>query len=106
MELIVHVPIDPYSEAFGQVYVEALAAGVPMICTLSGIAPVFIRDAYNALIVPYCDSRAIENAILQLLGDHKTCEYLVLNGRSSISEIFSLDAMCGKLRSLYLEHSL
>ena len=34
----VHVPIDEHSEAFGQVYVEALAAGVPSVFTLSGIA--------------------------------------------------------------------
>src|SRR5262249_19139014 len=37
-DLFVHVPVDPWAEGFGQVYVEALAAGVPSVVTASGVA--------------------------------------------------------------------
>ncbi|MBL0097760.1 MAG: glycosyltransferase [Bacteroidetes bacterium] len=43
-DYFIHAPIDPSVEAFGQVYIEALAAGIPSIFTLSGIAPDFIVD--------------------------------------------------------------
>ncbi len=35
---IVHIPDSPLAESFGQTYIEALAVGLPMIITLSGIA--------------------------------------------------------------------
>ena len=37
-DIFIHVPISPELEAFGQTYVEALAAGIPSVFTLSGIA--------------------------------------------------------------------
>jgi glycosyltransferase involved in cell wall biosynthesis len=46
-------------EAFGQTYVEALAAGVPSVFTPSGVAPEFIEDGRNALVVPFRDAEAI-----------------------------------------------
>ena len=102
MDILVHAPIDTYSEAFGQVYVEALAAGVPMVCTLSGIAPVFVRNGFNALTVPFRDSSAIEKAVGILLDNNELCAKLAVNGRASVSKLFSLDDMCGRLRLLYL----
>ncbi len=43
LHAIVHIPDSPLAESFGQVYIEALAVGLPMIITLSGIA----RDLFQ-----------------------------------------------------------
>ena len=69
--IFVHVPVDEHSEAFGQVYVEAFAAGLPCIFTLSGIASEFVKDHNNALVVPYKDSGSIELAIFELISNPK-----------------------------------
>jgi glycosyltransferase involved in cell wall biosynthesis len=58
-DVFVHVPIDEHSEAFGQTYVEALAAGVPSVFTLSGIASEFVIDRRNAVVVDYKNADAI-----------------------------------------------
>ena len=41
-DVYVHTPINPTLEAFGQTYVEALAAGIPSVFTMSGVAPQFV----------------------------------------------------------------
>jgi glycosyltransferase involved in cell wall biosynthesis len=99
--IFIHVPINPDIEAFGQIYIEALAAGVPSIFTLSGIAHDFIINETNALIVPYCDSNGIYNAINRLLKDENKSEDLRQNGRKDISQLFGLKTMVDQLTNLY-----
>jgi glycosyltransferase involved in cell wall biosynthesis len=100
-DIYVHVPINPSCEAFGQTYVEALAAGVPSIFTLSGIAREFIVDEENALVVPYKDSDAIHNAIIRLLTDPSLCEKLRTNGTESVHQLFSFEKYILNLQKLY-----
>ncbi len=99
-DIMIHVPIDPHVEAFGQTYVEALAAGVPSIVTLSGIAHEFIQDRHNALVVPYRDSDAILEAMNSLMRDSELRNSIITNGRSS-AEQFRLEPFIEKLKVLY-----
>lgn len=99
-DIYVHAPIDPQVEAFGQTYIEALASGTPSIFTLSGIAPEFIRDNENALVVPFKDSGAIYQATLRLLSDGSLRTRLVENGRASLAS-FTLEKMINAHRALY-----
>lgn len=100
-DIFVHTPIDTQVEAFGQVYVEALAAGVPSIFTLSGIAPDFIKDEHNALTVPFKNSSAILEAMLRILEDENLRNSLVKNGPESV-RTFSLDEFVSRLQNLYI----
>lgn len=100
-DVYVHVPIDEHSEAFGQTYVEALAAGVPSVFTLSGVAAEFIEDRVNALVVPFKRSDEIVKGIKVLLTDASLRQNLVMNGYSSVQTNFSLDVMMDKLLALY-----
>ncbi len=97
----VHVPINPSIEAFGQTYVEALAAGIPSVFTLSGVAPEFIEHEQNALVVPFCDSEAIYQSLGKLLKDYDLRISFSKNGFISIKK-FSLEKMICKLEQLYL----
>jgi glycosyltransferase involved in cell wall biosynthesis len=99
-DIYVHVPVDPYSEAFGQTYVEALAAGIPSIFTLSGIAREFIKDEFNALVVDFRNSESIHAAIVRLLTDKELCKKLVENGKESLHQ-FEVDNMINNLVNLY-----
>ena len=62
-DVFVHVPIDDKIEAFGQVYIESMASGVPMVITKSGIANEILEDQENAFIVEYKNETSIKNGI-------------------------------------------
>ncbi len=102
-DVFVHVPISDKAEAFGQIYVEALAAGIPSVFTLSGIANEFIVDKENALVVPHKDSRAIFNAINTILTNKTLAEHLRDNGKKNVQTLFELNTMINKLEELYGE---
>lgn len=100
-DVFLHVPINEHLEAFGQTYVEALAAGVPSVFTLSGVAPEFIEDGRNALVVPFCDAEAIYRATARLLDDAPLRQALAARGRADVQGRFSLRTMIQKLEELY-----
>jgi len=99
-DVYVHTPIDPTIEAFGQTYVEALAAGIPSIFTMSGLAPEFIGHEKNALVVDFEDENAIYNSILRLLADKDLSDRMVKNGKRDVQR-FELGNMISKLEKLY-----
>lgn len=102
-DVYVHTPIDAELEAFGQTYVEALAAGVPSVFTLSGVAPEFIEHERNALIVDFEDSDQIYNAVTRLLDDEILRGRLTENGKSDIRPMFAIETMIERLESIYAE---
>lgn len=101
-DVFVHVPISDTVEAFGQTYVEALAAGVPSVFTLSGIANEIIEDRKNALVVPYKDSKAITDAIIEILKNKELREQLNKAPNETL-ERFALDGYIQKLENLYID---
>lgn len=100
-DIFIHVPIDPSIEAFGQTYVEALAAGVPSVFTLSGVAGEFIRDRQNALVVDFKDSDGIYRAMKEILSKINLRDTLTTQGRKDVCQMFTLEQMIHKLEHLY-----
>ncbi len=101
-DVYVHVPIDPQIEAFGQTYVEALAAGIPSIFTLSGVAREFIVHEKNALVVPFKDSESIYQSIIRVLNDKELASNLIMNGKKDAKK-FKLESMIQSLEQLYTQ---
>ena len=99
-DIYVHTPINKEIEAFGQTYVEALASGIPSIFTLSGVANEFIVDKENAIVVDYCNSKQIYNAIIELIENKELQKKIIKNGKKSIKK-FNLDLFINKLEKLY-----
>tara|TARA_B110001450_G_scaffold64533_1_gene61135 strand:- start:39 stop:1157 length:1119 start_codon:yes stop_codon:yes gene_type:complete len=99
-DIYIHTPINSEIEAYGQTYVEALAAGVPSIFTLSGVANEFIKNGENALVVPYNNSKEIEKSINYLLKKPQKSKELIENGIKSVQQ-FNLDLFINKLEKLY-----
>ena len=100
-DVFVHAPIDEYAEAFGQVYIEALASGIPSIFTLSGIACDFVRHHEDAWVVPHKNADEIATAMGALLNDPSLRARLIQSGRRRVSERFDIREMIGKLEALY-----
>lgn len=100
-DVFVHTPIDEKSEAFGQTYVESLAAGVPSVFTMSGIAVEFIEDKKNALVVDFKNSDSIYKAMYSILSDNDLKSRLIDNGRNSVLSMFDVKKMIGLLEEMY-----
>lgn len=102
-DIFVHVPIDSSIEAFGQTYVEALAAGIPSIFSLSGVSSEFIQHYGNALVVPFKDTDTIYTSMLEILTNEYLKNKLIEQGRKDVHQYFALEQMINKLAYLY-EH--
>jgi len=100
MDVFVHVPNDPYAEAFGQTYIEALAAGVPSVFTLSGVASEFIVDKKNACVVEFRNAGDIASAVRNIWQDPALRTSLIDGGKQSVRS-FGLEHMLCKLEKLY-----
>lgn len=105
LDLFIHVPVDPVSEAFGQSYTESLAAGVPAIFTLSGVAPEFLQHRHNSLVVDYRNSDEIFHGAIEILKDPKLRETLTENGAKIVKEKFSFDEYLSKHEELWFERT-
>jgi len=102
-DVFVHVPIDREVEAFGQIYVEALAGGIPSVVTLSGIAREFIKHNHNGYVVDFKNETDIYSGITKVLSNPDYTKKITHNGKASVTEKFSLDRMINTLEKLYLE---
>ncbi len=100
-DVFVHVPIDAEIEAFGQIYIEALAVGVPCVFTLSGVSREFVKDGENALVVDFHNEEQIYHAVDRILEDADLRNKLVENGKKSIEKNFSLQLFIEKLETIY-----
>jgi len=67
LDVFIHVPIGVEDEAFGIVYIEALATGVPCIFTKSGILNELNEKEKYVFIVPPRDFEAIYYNLRQII---------------------------------------
>ncbi len=104
-DVYVHTPIDHHSEAFGLTYVEALAAKIPSVFTLSGIANTFIRHKENAWVVPYQDAEAIYEGFKELLTNPSLKEAIIQQGFLDVYTHFSFKKFFEATLQLYQKKS-
>ncbi|MDH5544011.1 MAG: glycosyltransferase family 4 protein [Gammaproteobacteria bacterium] len=101
MHYFIHVPINHRIEAFGQVYIEAMAAGIPCVVTISGIANEVIKHEHNALVVDYCNSDEIYFSLKKLQQDTQLKDKIVQNAVVDSSH-FEFSPTVAQLENLYL----
>lgn len=103
MDVFVHVPIDPYCEAFGQTYIEAWSMGLPSVITVSGIAVEVARHKENAWIVNYQQSQDIVEGIRALLSDPELGRRLSSRAYGDVINRFAIDNVMPLLEKVYDE---
>jgi glycosyltransferase involved in cell wall biosynthesis len=81
---VVHASVLP--EPFGQVVVEAMAAGRPVIATAAGGPLEVIRDGYDGLLVPPGDVSAMARAMRRLADDELLRRRLAEHGRVRVGD--------------------
>lgn len=89
------------AEPFGLAIVEAMAARIPVIATMSEGAQEIIEPQVTGVLVPIGDVAQMANAVLQLLSDHVLRKRLSQNARQAVVERFSLERMVESTESVY-----
>ncbi len=100
-DVFIHVPISVSSEAFGQIYIEALALKIPSVFTASGVLAEFGKDKINCFIVPFCDSDAIYRRVTEVLDHSLNCSSIIDNAYKEVRDNFSFEIKINKLMELY-----
>ncbi len=65
-------------------FLEAMACGVPVVTTLSGVAKDIIKDGVNGLVVPFKDKETLKTQIKRLMEDSELREKLRKNAWNTV----------------------
>ena len=101
MDIFIHVPIAYDEEAFGLVYVEAMASALACIFTISGISGKLVKQNENALIVGYKSSSDIFNALQRLIINKDLREKIGIKAQKDMVKNFPENEAYENLNYLY-----
>jgi glycosyltransferase involved in cell wall biosynthesis len=87
-------------EAYGIAYLEAQAAGLPVVAQATGGVPSVVRHGVTGLLTPAGDDAAYAAAIVRLIGDADLRRRLGQAARSFVTEERSLSTAASRLRGL------
>jgi spore coat protein SA len=91
-------------EGLGLVFLEAAAAGLPIIATRQGGIPEVVRDDFNGLLLRQPDDDAeLAGKITGLLNDGPLRQRLGRQGRQWVRADFSWEKIAGTLEAFYDE---
>lgn len=89
------------SEGLGTAFLEAMAAGLPVVATPVGGIPDFLKDGETGLFCRVGDPDDIADKIKTLLIDDNLKNKLILNGRKLVEEKYSWDKVAEEFREIY-----
>lgn len=88
-------------ESFGIAFLEAWAAGKPVIGTTNGAIPAVVADGETGLLVPYQDAGALAHAIRQLLDQPAAAAALGAEGRARTLARYTWPHIAARFREIY-----
>jgi phosphatidylinositol alpha-1,6-mannosyltransferase len=91
-------------EGLGMVYLEASAAGLPVIAGDSGGAPEAVRAGETGYVVGGRDRDALVARLVELLGDRQRREQLGANGRTWVEREWTWDIRASQLTRLLTDN--
>lgn len=99
LDMLVHASTSP--EPFGQVIVEGMVAGLPVIATNGGGAREIVTHNQTGLLVPLADVEALAEAMTTLLDDPALAARLAAAGRQHALESYTIEISARKSEALY-----
>lgn len=91
------------AEPCGRVILEAMAAGKPVIATVSGGTPEMVQDGVTGYLFAPGDYKALAEKILFLIEHPGLAREMGQNGRSRIETYFKIESYSRKIQDVYLE---
>jgi glycosyltransferase involved in cell wall biosynthesis len=88
-------------EALGTAYIEAMAAGLPVVGTAVGGVPEVIENDVNGLLVPALNRDALTAALFAMVDDPALRARMGEAGRALTATRFSVETMATEMETLY-----
>jgi glycosyltransferase involved in cell wall biosynthesis len=88
-------------EAFGIVYIEAMACGCPVIASATGGTPEAVVDGHTGILVPPDDAGALEAALDRILGSAPLARHMGEAGRQRVEDYFAMDKYIRRVLAVY-----
>lgn len=98
------LPSTNRAETFGIVQIEAMASGLPVICTELGTGTSFVnRHGETGFVIPPSDPAALAAAIVQIFGNPDLARRMGEAGLARSAAEFSVEVMVRRTMDLYAE---
>lgn len=101
LQILVHA--STIGEPFGQVAIEGMAAGKPVIATQGGGIPEIVINDVTGLLVPMGDERALADAMATLLRDPAKARRMGERGRERVCQLFTLAHNARAVEGVYAQ---
>ncbi len=92
-----------FYEGFGLSILEAMAVGLPMVCTRVGVAADIAAETDVSLLVAPQDRTQFEESLERLLGDAKLRTLLGIRARAAVQDVFSMSVVARHHAELFEE---
>jgi glycosyltransferase involved in cell wall biosynthesis len=89
------------SEGLGTAFLEAMAAGLPIIGTKVGGIPDFLKDGETGLFTKVDDAEDLAEKIILLLTDENLRQRLAQNGRKLVEEKYQWSKIAQRFREIF-----
>lgn len=99
LDILVHASV--VGEPFGQVIVQGMACGKPVVATNGGGVPETVVDGQTGLLVPMGDEVAMAAAIEHLLSDPAAAAAMGEHGRKRVIERFTIEQSARRVTEVY-----
>lgn len=90
-----------HSEGLGNAFIEAMAAGIPIIGTQVGGIPDFLKDGETGLFCEVGNPKDLAEKITHLLSNQDLMEKLIKNGLELVREKYNWDNIAEKFNQIY-----
>jgi glycosyltransferase involved in cell wall biosynthesis len=101
LDILVHASTT--GEPYGQVIIEGMAAGKPVIATNGGGVPEIVVAGVTGLLVSMDSVDEMTEAIRYLLSDPNVCLRMGRNGRARVLEQFTVNQTAHAVEQVYQE---
>jgi len=89
------------SEGLGTAFLEAMAAGLPIVATPVGGIPDFLKDGETGLFCQVGNPEDVAEKINRILTDDDLRNRLILNGRKLVEEKYDWNKIADQFKNLY-----
>ena len=99
LDILVHASISP--EPFGQVVIEGMATGLPVIASAGGGVVDIITPGKDGILTPMGDAAALADALILLLGDPERAARLGQNGWDTVRSRYLPERTAREIEAVY-----
>ncbi len=97
------IVVPSKAEAGGNVLIEAMGFGKPVICSDTGAFPEIVTHNYNGLMVEYENIQGLTDALYKLITNKNLCKHLGKNAKKTIQKKFNFNDTVKNYLKIYFE---